>query len=177
MKPNHFASERSALRTRTGVTLLIATGFTVLLGVLGGGTAGARTNAVGPNQHFVGLVKGKSANAVIAMACTFPLSSGEKGHPLSGQDVTVSLPATTSTSVGYTGSKGHAVTARFISSSAANTSTLTFTKYGSQAIPTTFTLPCSGSGTVVFSPAPTSKTAQSVTVSVSYGNVTVSPPD
>jgi len=37
-------------------------------------------------------------------------------------------------------------------------------------------LPCSGSGTVIFAPEPTSKTAENATVSVTYGNITVVPP-
>jgi hypothetical protein len=176
MKAHHLMSTISIIRKRTGIVLLLASGSALLMGVLSGGTAGARPSAIGPNQHFVGHVNGKTNTAVIAMACTFPLSAGERGHPLSGQSLTVSKPATTSTAVGFTGTKGHTVVARFLSPSAvastAAISSVAFTTFGSQAIPTSFTLPCSGTGAVVFSPSPTSNTAQSVTVSVTYGNVT-----
>lgn len=112
------------------------------------------------------------------MACPFPLYSGETGHPLGGQTVTVGPPATTAITVGYTGSRGRSIVASFVGPSATETasSSVTFTKYGSQKIPDTFLLPCAGSGTVVLSPMPTSKTAQSFSMTVIYGNVTVGPP-
>lgn len=157
-------------------TFLVIAGVTILIGVLGSGVAGARPTAIGAKQHFVGLVNGHAANATILMACPFPLHSGETSHPLSGQTLSVQQPSATSRSVGYTGSRGQSVDATFVLSSTADTSTVTFTKYGSQPIPDTFLLPCSGSGTVVFSAKPTSKAAQSATVTVNYGNITVDPP-
>jgi hypothetical protein len=162
---------------RTRATLIFAVSLVLALGAslatAGPATAArASTPAIGPHQHFVGLVNGKAANAVIEMVCLPPLNPGETGHPLQGQTVAVEPPPATATTTGYTGSRGRSVVASFVSSSAAATSTLTFTHYGSQTIPDTFTLPCSGSSVVRFSPVPTSKTAQSATVSVTYGNIT-----
>jgi hypothetical protein len=58
--------------------------------------------------------------------------------------------------------------AQFSPSSTAAPPDLTFTTYGSQPIPTTLLLPCIGSGTVVFTPRPTSATARSVTLTVTF---------
>ena len=53
--------------------------------------------------------------------------------------------------------------------SSATPQRLTFSYYGVQeAIPTSFLLPCYGSGAVVFSPEPTSPTAKSFTVTVNF---------
>ena len=157
-------------------TLLVASGVTILVGVLGSGVAGARPTTIGPGQHFVGLVNGHAANATIAMVCFPPLNPGKFGHPLAGQTVAVEPPSTTARSTGYTGTRGRSVVAAFVTPIAAGTSTVTFTHYGAQPLPDTLLLPCAGSGTVVFSAKPTSKTARSATVTVTYGNVTVDPP-
>jgi len=152
-------------------TMITATAFTTAA------TAAAPpATGIGPHQHFVGLVNGRLANATIAMVCLPPLDPGQTGHPLGGQTVAVEPPPATAGSTGDTGSRGRSIIASFALPSAVGTSTLTFTHYGSQQIPTTFTLPCGGSGAVVFSPSPTSKTAQSATVKVTFGNITVDPP-
>ncbi len=123
-------------------------------------------------------MNGHSANAVIVMVCTPPLDPTQTGHPLSGQTIRVSPPPTTALSTGDTGSRGHSVVASIVfpAATSAGTTALTFTHYGSQQIPTTDTLPCSGSGKVVFAPEPTSKTAESYSVSVTFGNITTDPP-
>jgi hypothetical protein len=45
---------------------------------------------------------------------------------------------------------------------------VTFTDYGSQPIPTTILLPCYGSTTVLFVPRPTSRTARSAHVKITF---------
>ncbi|HYA69297.1 MAG TPA: hypothetical protein VED63_11245 [Acidimicrobiales bacterium] len=155
---------------------------TVMVGALLalGGAAGATptTTGIGPNQHFTGLVNKKSTKAIITMACALPLSTVSMGHPLGGQTVAVEPPTTVAGRSGDTGSRGRSIVASFVAVTPVNsaTSSVTFTRYGSLPIPTTLVLPCSGSGTVVFAPEPTSKTAENATVSVTYGNVTVDPP-
>jgi hypothetical protein len=174
----HIPLDGRSVIVRTRALLLAVS--VLVSGVLAvGGTAGAQTtpttSAVGPHQHFLGLVNGKSTKATIAVACPVPISAGETGHPVGGT-LAVEPPATVAATSGNTGSRGRSVVATFVLpevTPAAN-SALTFIKYGSKAIPNTVLLPCSGSGTV--SPEPTSKTAQSTTVTMSYGNITVDPP-
>lgn len=174
--------ERGSVMGRKRTALIV-----VMAGVVGGAFAGvatggpadartAATHSIGPRQHFIGLVNGHAANAIITMVCTSPLDPGETGHPLEGQTIAVEPPPTTARSTGYTGTRGNSVIASFVVPSTAGTSTITFTKYGSQPIPDTLSLPCGGSGVVVFSPKPTSGTAQSDTVKVTYGNITADPP-
>ena len=44
---------------------------------------------IGPNQNFIALVNGKTADAVITVVCPFPPFPGETGSPTSGQYVEV----------------------------------------------------------------------------------------
>ena len=161
---------------RTKSFLLLASTLTLLVGVVCGGVASARTG-IGPGEHFVGLVYKHTTNATILMVCATP-DPNETGHPLGGQTIAVQRPSTTVTSTGYTGTRGRFITVGFVLpvvASSANAA-LKFTDYGSQTIPTSLVLPCSGSGLVVFSPQPTSKTAQSISVAVTFGNITVDRP-
>jgi len=150
----------------------------LLASTMVGGIAGATSTTIAPHQHFIGLVNRKSTNAVIEMVCPGPLSNASMGHPLGGQTVAVEPPSTVAGTSGYTGTRGRSIVASFVSvvPITTATSTVTFTRYGSLPVPTTLLLPCSGSGTVVFAPVPTSKTAENATVNVTYGNITVDPP-
>jgi hypothetical protein len=156
--------------------LLLASTLTLLVGVVCGGVAGART-AIGPRQHFVGLVNKHTTNATILMVCATP-DPNETGHPLGGQTITVKPPSTAASTTGYTGTHGRSITASFVLPVAASTTNaaISFTRYGSQTIPTSLVLPCAGSGLVVFSPEPMSKTAHRISVTVNFGNITVDPP-
>lgn len=156
-------------------SLLLASTL-ILLVVVGNGVASART-AIGPGQHFVGRVNKHTTNAVILMACATPDPSGT-GHPLGGQAIAVEPRSTTADTTGYTGTHGRSIVATFVVPVAVATTnySVRFTQYRSQAIPTSLVLPCSGSGSVVFSPEPTSKTALSTSVTVTFGNITVDPP-
>jgi hypothetical protein len=144
-----------------------------------GGTATAKpaTTSIGPHQHFVGLVNGKSMKATVIVACPGPVWIGRMGHPVGGT-IAVEPPSTVAGPSGYTGSRGRSVVATFVVpvDTPPTNSALTFTQYGSQPIPSSLLLPCSGSGVVVFTPEPTSKTAQNATVSVTYVNIAVDPP-
>lgn len=163
---------------RVRFLLVVSVLVTVVLAINGTVAAQSRTGTIGPHQHFVGLVNGHSTKATIVMVCTSPLSSAEMGHPLRGQTITVEPASTVAGTSGYTGTSGLSVVATFVqaTASAASASTVTFSEYGAQTIPSTLLFPCSGSGTVVFSPQPTSKTASSTRVTVTYGNITVGPP-
>jgi hypothetical protein len=162
------------VRRRT--SLLVAS--VLLVGMLGIGGMAAATPAatsIGPHQHFVGLVNETSTKATVIVACPGPVRRGQMGHPVGGT-IAVEPPSTIAGTSGYTGSHGRSVVATFVVPvPVTTTSAVTFTRYGSQAIPSTLLLPCSGSGTVVFAPAPTSKTAQSASVGVTFENIAVDP--
>jgi hypothetical protein len=128
---------------------------------------------IGPNQFFIALVNGKTANAVITVVCPFPPTPGELGSPLSGQYVEVEPEAAgTAGPFGFTGSAANSISAVFSPASATNEAVVIHDYFVHVPIPTTLKLPCSGSGVVAFDPIPGSATARSATVSVTYGNVT-----
>jgi hypothetical protein len=164
------------VRTRLLVVLAMVGGMLATGGIAGAATTA--TTTIGPHQHFVGLVNGKSTKATVIVACPGPVSNGKTGHPVGGK-IAVEPPSTTAGTSGSTGSRGHSVAVAFmipVDPTPATNPVLTFTQYGSQAIPSSLSLPCSGSGVVVFTPEPTSKTAQSTTVNVTYENIAVDPP-
>jgi len=118
-----------------------------------------------PNVEFGALVNGRSSDAVIQMACFGAVRPGETGHPMSGQTVEVFRPEALRVS-GYTGTAATRIVARFTDDPSAR---IPLRRFGHpEPVPVSLTLPCSGSGTVVFSPEPSSPTAHSATVTVSY---------
>jgi hypothetical protein len=124
---------------------------------------------IGPHQYFAGVVNGQTGQALIQMGCIGPIHPGQTGHPLPGQTVNVvPVPSSTTTDVGYTGSAATAIDVTM----GAPSSTVIFAVlryYGVTApIPTSLVLPCAGSGTVVFIPSPTSTTARSASVAVTF---------
>jgi hypothetical protein len=140
-----------------------------LLTVVAGVASPAAATSVGPGQYFRGYVNGTATNAIIQMGCFGP--AGGTGHPLSGQYVLASqVPNSTTTNVGYTGTSANAIAVALVLHSSSGTTTYpigTITVYDAKlAIPTTLTLPCSGSGNVVFTPTPTSSSAKAATVAV-----------
>ncbi|HXM53936.1 MAG TPA: hypothetical protein VOB72_00990 [Candidatus Dormibacteraeota bacterium] len=136
--------------------------------VLSTGTAAAQ-QAVGPNQQFAGVVNGNTADATIIMICPGPATPGQLGHPQAGQTVQV----VTDSGTGFTGSAANRIVAT-LGPSSSTTPTFVFREYGvAQDIPTTAFLPCSGTGTAVFTPQPTSSTARSATVTLHFLNIAV----
>lgn len=134
-------------------------------------TAGgaAAQQPIGPNQQFAGVINGSAQDATIFMVCPGPGSPGRTGHPRSGQGVQVVQNAGS----GFTGSAATRIVAAFGTTGTA-AQTLVFREYGvPQDIPTTFVLPCDGTGTVPFAPQPTSSTARSATVRVEFVNIAV----
>jgi hypothetical protein len=157
---------RTTARVLTGIGLLL--GALVVPAALGS-PAGAKSSAaaIGPHQTFFGLVNGSATAPKITVACPAAVRPHEMGHPVSGQTIAVRSPAP-STSTGSTGTRATSIVAQFATPSATPASSVVFTRYGSKPIPTTLLLPCVGSGTLVFSPVPTSATAHSETVTVTY---------
>ncbi|RAG85971.1 hypothetical protein DN069_09370 [Streptacidiphilus pinicola] len=168
MAPRSSArSTRHPLRSATlaAAVLGLATG---LAGAVAPAAQAADPAPVGPNQFFSGLVNGSATDPAIQMACYGPVTPGELGHPLPGQSVEV-LPASAAgtADVGYTGSAADGIVANFGPTSTALPVTLGYYAVP-VAIPTGLVLPCSGTGTVVFTPEPGSPTARSATLPVRY---------
>lgn len=112
---------------------------------------------VGPDQYFSGLVNDRAVNATIRMACPGP--AGGFGHPVAGQTIGVTRifppiigPVDT---IGYTGATANSILAQQLASST-TAPIATFTFYADQALSTKVLLPCGGTGTILFVPAPNS---------------------
>jgi hypothetical protein len=124
-------------------------------------------NSIGPNQFFFGMINGHVADAPIFMRCVGPIHPGETGHPMPNQSMVVH-PEAGPLPGGYTGSAANRIFAYIVLPTPIPQG-VNLTHYGVKVgIPTTFTLPCSGRGTVNFSPRPTSPTAQSELLSVTF---------
>jgi hypothetical protein len=124
---------------------------------------------IGPKNYFVGEVNGSTGPATIQMACFGPVTPGQTGHPLAGQTVTaIPVADPTTTTAGYTGTAANSISVGFTSPALSNLPIVLHDWAVSVAIPTTLILPCYGSGTATFTPVPTSPTARSATVAVTY---------
>ena len=125
-----------------------------------------------PNGFFSGYINGHPpGQAIIFTSCFGPITPGETGHPLGNQTIEVkpANAAGSAVDVGYTGSAAHSIVATLGPSAAANSVIADFTSYYViDDIPTTITVPCSGSGVVTFTPLPTSPTASSATLAVTF---------
>jgi hypothetical protein len=128
---------------------------------------------VGPRQYYSAMVNGKNADAVITMVCVGPSATG---HPAPGQTLRVSQIVAWTTivpspSLGYTGETARSINAALTNNSTARPIAV-FTAYGEQPLSTSLTLPCSGSATLAFVPAPNAG-GRAATVNVrfvSWGN-------
>ena len=138
----------------------------------------AQAGAVGPKQYFTGVINGKDGNTaipiVIRMACVGPIKPGETGHPMRGQTIAVhqEFPPSPAGSLGYTGNDSQ-IGAFFNAPPPAGVrpaaGTPVFTQYDkTQRLPTSITLPCSGTGTAYFVPIPVVPPSRAATVPVRY---------
>ncbi len=140
------------------------------VGTLAGGASAAATR-VHPHQSFLGLVNGKAADALIAVACPVNATTGV---PVDDH-VEAKSPGATALG-GYTGSRATSIVVDLVTTSAAKTTTLgDITRYGVSELVPAVQLPCSGTGIVSFDPSPTSRSAKAFNVTVTFGNVTVPP--
>jgi hypothetical protein len=157
--------------------VVVVVSAVLALAVMLPGTSGATTHPrIRPHQYFSGLVNGSTGHptpAIIKMVCPGP--SNSTGHPLEGQTVEVSRAAATISSAGYTGNRGTSVSVFFgvLPPSGSAIGQVTFARYGvPKPIPTSVTLPCSGSGVVGFLPFPrTPPVSRAATVQVEYANI------
>jgi hypothetical protein len=122
-----------------------------------------------PNVYFEGVINNHPpGSAVIAVACA---AGSTTGKPVKHQTIEAeSIPPPTSTSpdVGYTGSKGKSVNASLALTPATGAIAHFTSFFAPKFIPTSITVPCSGAGAVDFVPAPTSKTAKTAVLSVTF---------
>jgi hypothetical protein len=117
--------------------------------------------------EFGGIVNGARPTATVQVGCFGPIKPGQKGHPFRGQTLGVFRPEALQVD-GFTGSQATRIIAHFSDDPSV---TVSFDRFGhAKPIPTTLMMPCSGTGSVVFSPDPTSATAHSATVSVQYAS-------
>jgi hypothetical protein len=122
---------------------------------------------IGPNEYFRGFINNHPpGKAVITVICPGPVNTG---HPAAGQTIEVKTAQPTSTfDTGFTGSAGTKITAALAPAST-TTILVSFTSFFvPKKIPTSITVPCSGTGKVVFRPAPTSPTAKSAVLPVTF---------
>ncbi|MEZ0114797.1 PKD repeat protein [Catenulispora sp. EB89] len=126
-----------------------------------------------PNTFFVGLVNGKTADAIVTVVCPGPITPTSLGHPVANQTAEVRSILPPVTPVGYTGSQGREILAGFTSPTAADQSIVFGAYYAPAAIPTTWLVPCGGTGVMTFVPEPTSPTARGYTVTVTFANIAV----
>ena len=117
----------------------------------GAATAGAQT-AIGPKQHFVGMVNGKRGRALVYTVCPGPTGPGQLGRVAGGQTFEVAKAPHGS---GYTGLFSR-ISAWFVPPpGGAKPVQVTFMQYGvSKTIPSTVRVPCAGKGRAEFSSCP-----------------------
>jgi len=120
---------------------------------------------IDPNQHFEGYVNGKTDSAIITTGPCLLTPDGPIAHPLPNQHVHVSLDPV---SDGFTGTAAHGIDVNIPSATVVNPP-ITLHAYNQPTlIPTTLIVPCTGSRTVTFVPTPTSPTAVTESVSVTF---------
>jgi hypothetical protein len=135
--------------------------------------AGGPTIKVGPKQHVRGFVNAKNSKAVIRVVCAGPASTG---HPLSRQRVRVARASDPiAPNDGFTGSAATSIGAWLTwpmkVAPPPPVYIATFTSYAAMPIPTSITVPCAGSGEMLFLPAPGSRTVKAATVGVTFVNI------
>ncbi|MBO0867442.1 MAG: hypothetical protein J2P15_02660 [Micromonosporaceae bacterium] len=115
--------------------------------------AGPPVVPIGPHQFFSGLVNGVATESTIKVVCIGP-GSVINGHPVAGQTIGVALLAQPApTGSGYTGDAAKSIDASEpVSDTAAPIAV--FSVYENQPLSTSLVLPCDGTITIVFNPAP-----------------------
>jgi hypothetical protein len=145
---------------RTASRIAIASAVMLVAGGAFATSAMADGGQVGPKQYFHGEFFGLTSTTaadVIQVSCAGPETTG---HPVAGQYVAAHqfFPPVTA-SYGYTGNSGTEIDVNLIYSVGTITvvtpTFATLTYYDTKAeIPTSLTVPCSGTGVIVFTPSP-----------------------
>lgn len=113
---------------------------------------------IGPNQYFESLVKGQAETATILTDNCHSTPLGVlAANPVPGQTVSVQLAdgVIDADPDGFTGALAHAIDVQIPSPPPVVNPPVVLHFYNMPvAIPASFTVPCSGSGTVTFEPTP-----------------------
>jgi hypothetical protein len=123
---------------------------------------------IAPNNYFFGQVNGHTSGATIGVICVGPVAVGQTGRPAANQTVNA-IPTTppTSTTAGFTGTAANSIDVR-IGVASAVVPIVLHDWVVTAPIQVTLSMPCSGTGTVTFAPAPSSPTAKPATVQVTF---------
>jgi hypothetical protein len=147
-------------------------GAVTTLALAGLGMAPAATAAatpIGPNQIFLGQVNGSSSKVKFDVVCP---GAANKGRPV-GDTVGVEKLQDPIPGFGRTG-KASAIEASLeyvVGTLAVREPVAKFTTYTTKPVPTSVVTPCSGTGTMVFSPIKGGHGATSASVSVTFVNI------
>jgi hypothetical protein len=110
--------------------------------------------AIGPNEHFQGLVNGSDQDPVVHTVCPGPAVAGRVGTVAGGQTLSVVRVTSGGGDTGVFSSIRTWVDPSVPAPPGAPPS-LTFTTYGTgQTIPANLSVPCDGPGRMVFSSCP-----------------------
>jgi hypothetical protein len=164
------------MRGRIARSLLPLAALLLGLAVVPAASASAQVHdpvPITPNVYFMGVINNHPPGAaIIDVVCKVGATTGKPAPHQTIEVESIPPPTSTKPDVGYTGSKGKSINATL--SPASSTAALAhFTSFFvTRAIPTGITVPCSGTGAVDFIPAPTSKTAHTAVLAVSFANIT-----
>ena len=128
---------------------------------------------VAPKQDVRGFVNAKNGKAIIRVLCPGAASTG---HPLARQSVRVARAVDPiAPNDGFTGAAATSIGAWLTwpttTAPPPPAYIATFTHYRAKPIATSITVPCGGSGQMLFLPAPGSRTVKAATVALTFVNV------
>jgi len=168
----HFGDRVGSSRSRLAVAVWLTVVTLAAAGLIGSTDAAATGTAIGPHQHYIGLVNGKHKGAAIDVVCPGPAGGTRTGPPTGKQTVSVRRIRSDG---GNTGSIAHQVWAQFGKD---ERHVVRFNRYDvSKPFPTGLRLPCQGTGTVTFTTCfgtlPCAANAKDDRVTVRYVNIAV----
>jgi hypothetical protein len=152
---------------RHGVRVVAVAAVLLALGMAQSPVSDAAS--VEPNQRFLGLVDGDHNDAVLYVFCPGPTFPGQTGDATGGQYVAALLLPSTAGGGGSTGPSATHIVVRF--SDDPSVSVNLFAYGVAKALPSGLSVPCSGHGKVMFTPAPKGSGAAPDSVTVSYENI------
>jgi hypothetical protein len=130
----------------------VTVAFAIIAFVGAAGEAAAAQVPINPQQHFAGLVNGKTGSVVVDTVCPGPVTKHRYGPVQKGQTMAVAAAANGS---GYTGPFSQVYSWFQPAPAGTRPVMLTFKRYGAaQRIPGSVRVPCRGTGEAVFSSCP-----------------------
>ena len=136
-----------------------------------------RTAPLPANAMFGGSVNGASTHATLRVACFGPVHPGQTGHLMAYQRVGVFIPEVMKQpNFGQTGSPAFAIGVSIVAGGHTVGPVTWFRRLAltrpvrsaSRPLPSGVPVPCSGHGTVVFTPVPRTANAKPATVDVTF---------